>query len=126
MSPALVSKRHTGYDQYFNAKNVEEYDFGSNGQPGALVRRTHNVYLTSGYDAVAGGTSNPDPLATVHIRGFPTQQQVFDGGGVLRAQTDYEYDNYNQTAQDNFHDVLTDRSGITGLDSAYTTTRYSR
>jgi len=50
---------------------------------------------------------------------------VFDGS-TGKARTIYEYDNYNQTTSDNFHASLTSRSSITGLDSAYTTTHYTR
>jgi RHS repeat-associated protein len=125
VSPPLVSKRRFTYDQYNNPTSVKEYDFGSN-QPGALVRQTQTSYLASGYDTVTGGTGNPDPLATIHIRNFPTQQQVFDGNAVLRAQTAYEYDNYNQTTSDSFHASLTNRSNITGLDGSSTTSYYTR
>jgi YD repeat-containing protein len=125
VTPNLVSKvthinpnnpSQIGYDQYNNPTDVWEYDYGS-GAPGALLRRTHTDYLTAGYDTVVMSGGNPDALATVHLRGLATQQQVYDAAGVLRAQTGYEYDNYNQGSADNLHAMLTDRSGISGLAS---------
>jgi RHS repeat-associated protein len=112
-----LAKQSFSYDQYNNQTDVYEYDYGT-GAPGALVRRTHTDYLTSGYDTIAGGISNPNATDTIHIRSFPTQQQVFGyetGSEKLRAQTSYEYDNYNQSGSDVFHAALTDRASISGL-----------
>lgn len=129
VSPALVSKRHTDYDGYFNPTTVSEYGFGVSGQPGVLVRQSTTSYVgTNGgvnYGTVNPNTTNPDASATVHLRSLPLQQSVYDGA-TEKARTVYEYDNYNQTTSDNFHASLTSRSSITGLDSAYTTTRYTR
>jgi RHS repeat-associated protein len=109
-----VAKQTFDYDQYNNRTDVYEYGYGT-GAAGALVRRTHTDYLTSAYDTIVGGITAPDAAATIHIRSLPTQQQVYDAGGVLRAQTGYEYDNYNQSSSDAFHANLTDRAGISGL-----------
>jgi RHS repeat-associated protein len=43
---------------------------------------------------------------------LPVQQSVYDAGGVERARTSYEYDNY---ASDANHAALQPRSGISGL-----------
>lgn len=104
-----VSKQTFGYDDtvpFNNRNNVKEYDYGS-GAAGPLVRETRTTYLTS---STYTGTS-------VHLRALPTQVSIYDGGGVERARTTYEYDNYNA---DSNHAALTDRSGISGLDSAFT------
>jgi hypothetical protein len=74
-----VTTQTFGYDCYNNRTDVYEYDFGS-GAPGALLRHTNTDFLTSGYDTIAGGITNPDPFTTIHLRSLPTQQQVY---GVL-------------------------------------------
>ncbi len=116
-----VSKRTFGYDDtvpFNNQNNVKEYDFGI-GAPGALLRETRTTYLSSsGYT----GTS-------VHLRSLPTQVSIFDGGGVERARTTYEYDNYILDGSDcdhSFHCDLKPRSNISGLDSAFTTSYTTR
>lgn len=106
------------YDRYVNKTDTCEYDFG----PGALIRRTHTDYLT---------TNNGANYATdtaIHIRSLPSLQWVSSdaAGRNKKAQTSFEYDNYNQNTSDNFHASLAGCSGITGLDSAYTTTHYTR
>ena len=109
-----VSKRTFGYDDsvpFNNPNNVKEYDFGS-GVPGVLLRETRTTYLTSsGYT----GTS-------VHIRSLPTQVSTFDGGGIERARTTYEYDNYVLDGADclhSFHCSLKSRSNISGFDALF-------
>jgi RHS repeat-associated protein len=106
VSPNLVALQTFGYDDsvpYNNQNNVKEYDFGS-GVPGALVRETHTTFVT---DASYTGT-------TVHVRNLPTQVSVYDGTGVERARTTFEYDNYTPE-QGNFHAALVPRSTISGL-----------
>jgi len=128
MSPALVSERHMDYDQYNNLASVKEYDFGSNGQPGALLRQTTTSYVvTNGGVNYAAVDPNNNASATMHLRSLPLQQSVFDGPtGVEKARTVYEYDHYNQTTSEDFHASLTSRSNITGLDSSSTTSYYTR
>ena len=127
VSPNLVAKQTNinpssgaiGYDQYNNPTDVWEYDFGNSG-PGVFVRRTHTDYLTSGYDTVAGGLNAPDQNATVHIRSLPLAQQIFSdsAGTTKKAETTYEYDNYSAAAN---HAGLVNRTNISGLDAAFTT-----
>jgi len=130
VSPALVAKRHMDYDQYNNPTIVKEYDFGSNGLPGALIRQTTTSYVVTiggvNYAAVNPNTTNPDASQTVHLRSLPLQQSVFDATGVEKARTVFEYDHYNQTTTEDLHAALTDRSNITGLDGSFTTTYYTR
>jgi hypothetical protein len=115
------------YDQYNNPTSVEEYDFGSNGQPGALVRRTTTSYVvTNGGVNYAAVDPDNNASATVHLRSLPLQQSVFDATAVEKARMVYEYDHYNQSTSEDFHASLTNRSNITGLDGSSTTTYYTR
>jgi RHS repeat-associated protein len=109
-----VSKRTFGYDDsvpFNNQNSLKEYDFGS-GAAGVLLRETRTTYLTSsGYT----GTS-------VHLRSLPTQVSIFDGGGIERARTTYEYDSYILDGADclhSFHCSLTSRSNISGFDALF-------
>jgi RHS repeat-associated protein len=105
-----VSKQTFGYDDsvpFNNQNNLKEYDFGS-GAAGALLRETRTTFVTS---STYTGTN-------VHIRNLPSQVSIYDGGGVERSRTTYEYDNY---ATDTNHAGLVDRAFISGLDSAFTT-----
>ena len=107
----LVSKQTFGYDQYNNKTDVHEYDIGVD-DPGPLIRHTHTDYVTvnNGVDYAAN--------TSIHIRDLPLQKQVFDAGGTMRAETVYEYDLYDNSSN---HAPLIDRSGISGLDSGFTT-----
>lgn len=107
-----VSKTTYSYDQYNNRTDSYEYDYGP-GAAGALVRHTHTNFITtnpvSGIDYTSTG---------VYLRSLPSQTSVFDAGGVERARTTFEYDNY---AADGNHWPLTDRVNIGGHDSGFTT-----
>ncbi len=115
-----VSKQTFTYDDtvpFNNRSDVYEYDFGS-GTAGALVRRTHTDYLKT------NSVNSTDYTTTsIHIRSLPTQVQVFDAAGAEKARTTFEYDNY---ASDGSHAPLTARSGISGLDAAFTTSYVTR
>src|SRR5262249_10832763 len=106
-----VSKQTFAYDCYNNQTDIYEYDFGA-GAPGPLIRRTHTDYVTlnNSVDYAAG--------TNIHIRNLPLQQQIFDAGGTKRAETIYEYDNYNPDA---FHAAIVDRPNISGHDGAFST-----
>lgn len=110
-----LSKQTFSYDQYNNRTDIYEYDYGpsGSGQLGGLIRHTHTNYMTSpDYVSIAGG-ANADATATIYLRSLPSTEQVFNGGGTLRAQTDYEYDIYVDNGWS--HDDLMDRTGISGL-----------
>ena len=115
-----VSAHAFTYDDtvpFNNRSNVYEYDFGS-GTPGSLIRRTHTDYLKS------NPVNSTDYTTTsIHIRGLPTQTQVFDASGNERARTTFEYDNY---VNDGSHAPLQARSNISGLDSSFTTSYVTR
>ncbi|MDX6501148.1 MAG: hypothetical protein QOG23_4408 [Blastocatellia bacterium] len=113
-----VSKQTFNYDCYNNLTDTYEYDFGAGSPAASFTRRTHTDYLTTNpvngaaYDVLNPNATSPDINATVHIRNLPVQQSVYDVGGVERARTSYEYDNY---ASDTNHAVLQPRSGISAL-----------
>jgi RHS repeat-associated protein len=117
VTPVLMSQRHTDYDQYNNATDLYEYDFGS-GAVGSLVRRAHTGYLGGNY---ASDTS-------IHIRNLPSEQWVStdSAGTTKKARTTYEYDHYNQTTSEDFHALLAGCPNITGLDGSFITTYYTR
>jgi YD repeat-containing protein len=120
-----VSKQTFQYDQYNNKTDINEYDFGS-GTAGALVRHTHTDYANSTNLINGLDYTTSDATTGVRLLSLPIQQKVFDGNENLRAQTVFEYDNYNQTSSDVFHNSLTPRSNISGFDSAFTATYYKR
>lgn len=110
-----VSKQAFDYDDtvpFNNQNSVKEYDFG-NGAVGPLMRETRTTFLTS---ATYTGTS-------VHLRDLETQISIYDGGGIERARTTYEYDNYTADAN---HAALTNRPAISGFDSTFSTSYTTR
>jgi hypothetical protein len=111
VTPNLVSRKTFAYDEYNNQTDVYKYDFGA-GAPGPLIQHTHIDYVTSNNGADYAGDLN------IHIRSLPLQAQVFDAGGIKRAETLYEYDNYNP---DTFHAALGDCPNISGHDGAFST-----
>ncbi len=115
-----VAKQTFNYDQYNNQTDVYEYNYGV-GAAGSLVRRTSTTYLTS--NVVNGTTYNYDTDTSIHLRNLPTQISIYNAAGVEQARATYEYDNYTATAN---HAGLTARTGISGLDSAYTTAKKTR
>jgi YD repeat-containing protein len=109
-----VSKQSFNYDCYNNRTAVFEYDFGA-GAPGPLIRRTQTDYVTlnNGVDYAAD--------TNIHIRSLSLRTQVFDAGEKKRAETLYEYDNYNSDELDELHDPLSDCPNISGHDGAFST-----
>ncbi|MGH9958380.1 MAG: hypothetical protein ACREBC_14810, partial [Pyrinomonadaceae bacterium] len=107
-----VSQQTFSYDQFNNQTDAYQYEFGS-GAAGGLIRRTHTDYLTTN---PINGTDYT--TTAIHIRSLPTQTSVFDASGIERARTAFEVDNYTP---DMNHAALTDRPGISGFDSAFTT-----
>jgi RHS repeat-associated protein len=108
----LVSKQTFSYDSYNNPTNVYAYGFGI-GTPGGLVRRAQTDYLTT--NPVNG--TNYATTVTIHLRSLPSEVQVFDGSGIRRARTTFEYDNHTEDAN---HDDLVDRPLISGLETSFT------
>ncbi len=117
----LVSKQTFGFDDavpFNNQNNIKEYAFGS-GAAGSLARETRMTFLTnSSYT----GTD-------VHIRNLPLQVSVYDGGGIERARSATEYDNYaldGSNCDQSNHCPLEPRAGISGFDSSFTTSYTTR
>ena len=123
-----VSKQTFAYDKYTNQTDVYEYDFG-NGSAGSLVRRSHTDFRTSSYDTLNPSAASPDLSQTSHIRNLAAQVSIFDAGGVERARSVTEYDNYTLDGADclhSFHCGLGARANISGLDSLFGTSYIKR
>jgi RHS repeat-associated protein len=95
---------------YNSLIGVSNYDFN-----GSLLRRTQTTYLKdlNGIDYTG---SDIQTVASPHLRDFPLQVSIYDGGGTERARTVLEYDVYTANAN---HAVLTNRPDISGFDSSY-------
>ena len=112
-----VSKETYSYDQFNNKTDTYEYDYGS-GAAGSLIRRTHTDFLTT------NPVNSTDYTGTsIHIRSLPTQVSVYDASSNEKSRTTFEYDKYSG---DSNHAALISRSGISGLDSGYTTSYTTR
>ncbi len=106
-----VAQQTFSYDQYNNKTDAYEYDYGA-GTAGSLMRRIHTDYL------VTNSINGADYTTTnIHNRSLASQSSVYDAGGIERARTTIEYDNY---ATDTSHAALFDRPSISGLDSSFT------
>ena len=86
----MVSQTDTFYDTNSLVTDVYEYDFGAAG-PGALISHTVNTYasLTANlfYDP-----NNPSTSYQVSIYDRPATVTVKDGGGAIKSQSTYSYD----------------------------------
>ena len=89
-----VSQTQTTYEAYsfngnpamrLNPVEIRKYDYGT-GSPGALIQRTVYAYLHN--------TSSNPAYSTLNIVDRPSTVTVYDGSGVQKEQTTYEYDNY--------------------------------
>ncbi|HLG13646.1 MAG TPA: hypothetical protein VJH03_03850, partial [Blastocatellia bacterium] len=100
-------KRTTyGYDRFNNVTSVIEYDFGTNPNPGPVLRRTTRTYaidaLLNGYcysnlSALAGSCSSAVSDGSddvLHQRRLLLSEEVRDGVGALEARSELEYDVY--------------------------------
>ncbi|MGH9850212.1 MAG: RHS repeat-associated core domain-containing protein [Blastocatellia bacterium] len=124
ISTNQVSKQTFSYDDYYNRKDIYEYDYGSGAPPTYATRHTHIDYLTT-------NPVNQVNYATdtnIHIRTLPSQQIVYavnpaNGAETWMAQTKYEYDRYDASAN---HAALAPRSNISGFDSGFTTSYTTR
>jgi RHS repeat-associated protein len=123
-----VAKETFAYDTYGNRTDSYEYDYGS-GAAGSLARHTQTGFVTTlnGSDYACDRSTTCGSSASVanviHLRSLPTQTSVYDSGGTERSRVTFEYDNY---ASDTNHAGLVDRTSISGLDSAFTTSYTTR
>jgi RHS repeat-associated protein len=118
----LVSKQTFAYDRYSNRTDTYEYGFW-NGTAWPLIRRSTTSYLTVHPVSAEDYASQMVTAASIHLRNLPTQSSVYDALGVEQSRRTFEYDNY---ATDPNHAALVARSGITGLDAAFTSSHLTR
>lgn len=102
--------------------DVYNYDYG-----GTLLRHTQTTYLETLNNIDYAGT-NIQSASDLHMRDFPLQVSILDGGGTERARTTYEYDNYSTETN---HAGLVNRLNIngfniSGFDSSYSTSYTTR
>jgi len=98
----------THYPRVNNVSEVKEYDFDQ-----SLKRRTTNSYVTGAYQTDDA----------IHLLSLVQQQSVYDGTGTNEvARTVNEYDVYG----DSNHAPLQDYGAVTGHDSAYGLSKFTR
>lgn len=103
-------------EYYDNVIEQREYAYGT-GAPGALVRKTDYTWLKT--NAVNGA----DYTSTaIHIFDRKATEKVYDGAGNLIAQSQFEYDRYDTSAN---HATL-QASGAVQHDSAFGTSYTTR
>jgi RHS repeat-associated protein len=114
-----------GYDQYNNVTSINEYDFGTDPNPGTLKRRTDRTYangvLMNGYcysnlSAKAGSCSSAvstDFNEIIHMRRLLLTETITDGS-TQEARTELEYDVYTS---DGSHAPLITNVGMTMYNS---------
>lgn len=112
-----VAKQTFAYDQYNNSTDVYDYDFAV-GSAGALLRRKHIDYVTTN----SVNSASYDTNTNIHLRSLPAREILYDSAGVVRSQTNYEYDLYSGAN----HASLTPRSSISGLDGSFTSSYLTR
>lgn len=110
------TKVETAFDDFNNPTEVKEYDYGTGGNFGSMLRRTVTSYVTSSapingidYTCATAQTCGTNPV--VHLRRLVKQRSVYDANGSEKARTVFEYDNYSS---DSRHATLIQRSNVTG------------
>jgi RHS repeat-associated protein len=107
-----VKRVEYGYDQFNNVTSIKEYDFGTAGAPGVLLRETVRNYganiagnygiSINGYcysnldptDSSCGAGLASDVRTIIYQPGLLLSETVKDGFGNQKSFTDFEYDNY--------------------------------
>jgi RHS repeat-associated protein len=117
----LVTKVESDYDTYAsqpidNVIEQREFAYGS-GAPGALIRKTDFTYLK--VNAVNGADYT---TTAIHILNRKASEQVYDGASNLIAQSQFEYDRYDTSAN---HATL-QSSGAVQHDSTFSTSYTTR
>lgn len=108
-------------DQFGNTLDEWIYDYGQ-GQPGALLRRMHNEYLT--VNPINGvNYTNRTSASSPHKLNLLTRTSIYDANGIERARTTVEYDNY---AVDSGHAALVNRLSMSGFDTSFNTSYTAR
>jgi RHS repeat-associated protein len=118
-----------GYDQFNNVTSIKEYDFGTEGNPGTLLRETDRQYLGSGTtpslngycytnlnpsDSSCGNGLATDINTIIYQRHLLLNETIKDGQGNQKAYTEYEYDNYSGAN----HAAIVSNSGMINYDGS--------
>jgi len=121
------------YDNFNNVTSVKEYDFGTNPNPGPLVRETTRSYATnlngSCYTNLnptapgCGGGIAADINSIIHLRRLPLQESIWDASSAEQARTIYEYDVH---ANDGDRADLFNYGSVTGHDAVWSASRTTR
>jgi RHS repeat-associated protein len=114
-----------GYDEFNNVTSVKEYDFGTTGSPGTLLRQTFRTYLTAqnSYcysnlnptDSNCGSGLPSDVSTIIYQPGLVLSETIKDGANTQKARTDFEYDNYSTATN---HAAIVSNSGMIQYDGA--------
>ncbi|HEY8185434.1 MAG TPA: RHS repeat-associated core domain-containing protein [Pyrinomonadaceae bacterium] len=93
-----------GYDNFNNVTSIKEYDFGTPGAPGNLLRQTFRNYATTlnGYcyanlnpgDSSCGNGLAADVTSVIYQPRLLLSETVKDAAGNQKAHSQFEYDNY--------------------------------
>src|SRR6266545_2511688 len=122
------------YDDFNNVTLVREYDYGTNPNPGPLIRETARSYATSLNGSCYSNLNPSDPgcgdgitadiNSIIHQRRLMLQESIWDKTtNQEQARTTYEYDVY---ADDGNHATLVDYASVTGHDTAWGAARAAR
>jgi RHS repeat-associated protein len=133
LDDGLTKRTAYQYDQFSNATQVSEYDLGSGGNPGPLLRTTTRVYAgnvgappinpnnpqycytnLNGTDSSCGAALASDTSSIIHMRRLLLSETITGPGGQ-EAATTYEYDNYKSDSSGN-HAPLVTNSNMAGYD----------
>ncbi len=100
-----MKRTEFAYDQFNNVTLITERDFGTAGNPGAVLRKTQKTYLAAqnGYcytnlNGLSSSCADGIPSnigAVVHQRHVLLSEKVLDASDNQKALAEYEYDNYS-------------------------------
>jgi RHS repeat-associated protein len=123
-----VKRVEYGYDQFNNVTSIREFDFGTTGTPGTLLRQTFRTYLTAqnGYcysnlnpsDSSCGNGLATDVSTIIYQPGLLLSETIRDSSNdpnPPKARTDFEYDNYTTAAN---HAAIVSNSAMIQYDGS--------
>ncbi len=115
-----MKRTEFAYDQFNNVTLITERDFGTAGNPGAVLRKMQKTYLAAqnGYcytnlNGLSSSCADGIPSnigAVVHQRHVLLSEKVLDASDNQKALAEYEYDNY--AADSNHAAVIANSSMI--------------
>jgi RHS repeat-associated protein len=88
-----VTKQEWDYGSYGNVTEFREYDYGI-GAAGGLARKTVSTWV-----AVNPVNSQDYTANSIHIRSLKASETVYDSGGAIKAQSQWEYDSYSEAVE---------------------------